>query len=331
MSPHIGHDSESGRSASAAPDALTSLLRDAGLRPPVEDWRQARVEREIERRWRAHLRQRQLRRWSLAAVLACAAVLAGLAWRAWLPAANDLSVVLQVHGRVALQSGSESRRLSVGDRLVAGSRIRTGPGAHATLSVASLASLRIDQRSDVVLRTPTALDLRSGAVYLDSGDRAGGVSVRTPLLQALDVGTRYMVVHTPREGSVVSVRDGDVEVEAAVSTRLAPGEQLQIDTAGTLRRTTIAPYAAAWTWTRAAAIPFAAEARPIRDLLTWYAHEAGLALRLVPDPILASRIDAPLGGDLSGLSADELLDVARIAGPLTLRIDAQRGELHVEL
>jgi len=313
-------------------DPIIALLRQAGVRPEIDPLRRQRVEREVRRVWQEGLRRRRRRRWTLA-MAACLGLMAIALLLRQLPPpppVGDLAVVVHLQGR-AFEIGSPGRRaLSVGDRLATGAVIETAAGARLALSVERLASLRVDETSRLALEGPRSYSLLQGGIYLDSGDRGGDVEVRTPLLVARDVGTRFMVRHAASGESEVGVRDGSVAVRAAGTLRLDGGERLRIDQLGQQRRSTLAPHAADWDWARVAAVPFAAEGRPLAELLAWYAHEAGLRLELPSGGAALQRLQLPLQGDLAGLSADELLDIARAAGPLQLRIDRSEGVLHVE-
>jgi hypothetical protein len=313
-------------------DPLAELLQQAGTRPAIDPLRQQRVERVVRQAWQAGLRRQRQKRWALA-LAACLALLAIGSTLHLLPigtAGGDVAVVVHVQGRAHLVQPQGRRPLGVGDRLPADAVVETADRGSLVLSVERLASLRVAPASRLTLIDSRHFALHLGALYLDSDGRAGGVEVATPLLTASDVGTRFMVHHASG-GSEVSVRDGEVRVAGAALARLAAGERLRLGADGQGQRSAIAAHAVDWDWARAAAVPFAASGRPLADLLAWYAHEAGLILQLSGGAELDRRLAAPLQGDMDGLSADELLEIARAAGPLSIRVDRQRGALHVAL
>lgn len=314
------------------PDPLAEALRRAGARPAVDAACKARVEVAVRRAWQAGLRRRRRQRigWALAAGLAAFAVLIGLHGPRGTPPPVDMAVVVHVQGNAFQEDGQGRRALSVGDRLRSGTSIVTDAQGRVALSLERIESVRLDRRTRLRLVDPRELALDDGGVYLDSGDGHGGVRVATPLLAASDVGTRFMVRHDAVAGSRVGVRDGSVDVAADAPLRLAGGEGYRLTAAGNGEREALASDASDWDWARAAAAPFAAEGKPFGDLFAWYAHEAGLRLRIAPDAALRARLEAPIHGDLSGLDPDALFAVARAAGAFAIRIDRQTKEMHIE-
>ena len=316
------------------PDPLAEVLRQAGARPEADAACKARVEVAVRRAWQAGLRRRRWQRvgWALAAGVAAFAVLIGLhgLQGTQSPVDVDVAVVLHVQGDAYQEDARGRRTLSMGDRLRSGASIVTDAQGRVALRLEHIESVRLDQRTRLRLVDPRELVLDDGGVYLDSGAGAGGVRVVTPLLTASDVGTRFMVRHDATAGSRVGVRDGSVDILADTAMRLAGGEQYRLAPSGAGERTPLATDAPDWNWARSAAAPFAAEGKPFRALFGWYAHEAGLGLRIAPDAALQARLDAPIQGDLSGLEPDALLAVARAAGAFSLRIDRERKELHIE-
>ncbi len=326
MSSHRRSDTGNGA------DPLAELLSRAGARPEVDALRKARVERAVRGAWQQAVRRRRRQRWglSLAAGLAVVAALFALRLPPSAPASVDVAVVVHLHGQVHVEAADGLRALSVGDRLRSGARLVTAAQSSIALSLERIASVRVDQSSQVQLVDPRRIELGRGGIYLDSGAAAGGIVVATPLLQAGDIGTRFMLRHDDIAGSVVAVRDGRVEVEADGRHALAGGERLQRGTGGAATRSRLPPSAAEWDWARAAGAPLAVEGRPLRALVEWYAHESGMTLQVAADDALRQRLQSPLMGDVAGLGADELLTVAAVAGAFTTRVDRERGVLHVD-
>jgi len=330
MNDHSNDDlqARSGR----GPDPLADLLRQAGARPQIDPLRRQRVEREVRRAWQASLRRRRQSRWAMALAACLALVALGVTWRSLpvRPPVSDVAVVVHMQGRAYELTEQGRRGLAVGERLRAGTRIETTAGARLALSIERLGSLRVDENSGLILIDDRHFDVQRGGLYLDSGNRDGGVEVSTPLLRASDIGTRFMVRHIENVSSVVAVRDGRVQVKAEGLLALNAGERLSVSNNGAPQRSALATNGSEWDWALQAAVPFGAEGRPLRELLDWYAHESGLQLRIAAGADLDQRLAAPLEGDVAGLDANELLDVARAAGPLTVRIDHAQGEMHVE-
>ena len=294
--------------------------------------RKQRVEAAVRQAWQAQrrsLRQRRLR-WSLAAAASLALAVLG-AYRLWpMPAPASVAVLVHVEGEVLQVTSGGTRRLAVGDRIPLAAEVRSAADASAAFSLDRVASLRLRGGSRLRWDAADRIVLERGEVYLDSGERSGGIVVETAWLKASDVGTRFSVRHTA-QGSAVLVRDGAVAVEARTQTQLGAGERIDVDATGGVRRGHIAAHAQDWQWARSAAVPFDANGRTLRELLTWYAHESGLRLLVAAQAELAARLDTPLHGALGNLDAAQLLDVARAAGPLQIREDRERGELEVSL
>lgn len=312
-------------------DVVSELLRIAGARPAIDESSKQRVEQAVRMAWRNGLRRRRLHKLGYALAAGCVAIAAGVGVRQlhWATASTDVAVVVNVHGRVSIQDGAKQITLAVGDRLPEGSVIVTSKNALVALSLERIASVRLDQDTQLVLHNDRRVELRQGAVYLDSGARAGGVRVETPLFAASDTGTRFMVRHQRGGDSHVSVRDGAVEVDIGSINSLRAGEGMQVNANGQLRRIAVQSHGPDWNWTRAAAVPFAPQGRSIEEFLRWYAHETGLTLTVDPEPLLQQRLRAPLQGDLFGLTAEELLEVAAVAGAIHVGMDKKNGVMHV--
>jgi hypothetical protein len=313
-------------------DALARLLRAAGLRPDVDAARHARVLGQVREVWNATRRRRRRRAFALAASFAAATLLAVgvLRHRSIDVPAPDVAVVIAVRGQVEARDARGSHPVSPGDRLRAGDALVTRAGSYVALSLATIASLRLDATSELTLDSAQRFALARGGAYVDSGGLAGGIELATPLLRARDVGTRFQVRHHAASGSTVAVRDGRVAVDADGVAAVDGGERLNLAPDGTHTLQPLPSHAREWDWVRQSAAPFAAQGRPLLDLIEWYALEAGLALQIEPDAALRARLAAPLHGDLDGLSPDELLDVARAAGDFRTRIDSDSGILHVQ-
>jgi hypothetical protein len=311
-------------------DPISGLLRAAGARPEIDPMTAERVERNVRMAWQVGVARRRRRRLLFAAM--AASMVSGLGWLLRpSPAPEPVDVATLIHSTGLTQrlDHSGATTLGPGMRIAVGQRVATAPSASAQLSIARLDSLRLDRDSEIQFNSAEDFVLHRGAVYLDSGRARGGVTVRTPLLVVRDVGTRFLVRRDPDGHVMVAVRDGAVDVAGELGTRLRAGEKLRVDGDGAEQRGILTPWAAEWNWARAAMAPFDPKGRTLREMIAWYAHEAGLTLDSAVDPSLDRRLDATVSGDFAGLDAEELLDLARVMGPMRIEIDRRQGRLHV--
>lgn len=317
-----------------AMDSVSQLLRSAGRRPEIDSAIRARVEQAANRAWRGQVARRQRRRWSLAlaAGLGLFGVLVGITqWtqQAVSPPATAARVE-RIEGVAWRLHGGGRTQLRHGDALHTGDRLEAAGGARLALRGETGTSLRIDQRSRLRFEDAAVLAIEAGSVYVDNEGAAGQWLIRTPLIDARDIGTRFMVTHQENAGSSVRVRDGLVQVAHGETSRLAAGTRIDVAANGKTTRASDSGHGADWAWVVDAALPPDLQGRPVIEFLRWYAHESGLVLHIEADKDLVLRLDAPLQGSTAGLGADDWLRVAQLAAEFRLFIDTSKGELHVQ-
>jgi ferric-dicitrate binding protein FerR (iron transport regulator) len=195
-----------------ADDPIGRLVRLVGPRPGVAAERERRVKAAVRAAWRGEVRRRSRRRalWAVGALAAAAALALtiGRAPRERLTPrpVPPVATVATVAAAVGVAG------LAAGDAVSRDATLDTGEDGSVALRLAGGAAVRLDARTRLVLRSPSALELAGGALYVDSGGAGGAVEIRTAFGVARDVGTRFEV----RVGAAsvrLRVREGEVLLE----------------------------------------------------------------------------------------------------------------------
>lgn len=266
----------------------------------------------------AQFRQNQLRRrrrrrgWTLAALGVAAALVAALLLpvRLTAPTASAFASLQSTVGSVTLD-GASADSLRAGHAIPIGARIVTGADGRLALRMPSGDALRVDVDSDLLLASATELELRRGALYVDSGDdsrrRSDSLSIRTAMGVARDIGTRFEV--RVDGGSLrIRVRDGRVQLDGTRgSLEVEPGNELSVDAQGNVSRAALLPYGTAWDWLDGITPSIAIDGRPLRELLDWVARERGLRLEFADSGSEQAASRILLSGEIEGLSPDDAL------------------------
>jgi|GEM_PF-665336 len=314
-------------------------------------------------------RPRPTRRVAFGPLLAAAAAVvltAGLGWWWWQHSATTPMAgpaVARVEARqgqvlirsAAVRSGADPAPWSVlpaDGRIPLGAELQTSPGASELRGSLALRlgpapkpgsvsedgpSLRLDAGSRARIVSASVIELREGALYVDTGpapgDEAGtggesehrpAVEIRTPFGVATDIGTRFEVRLLGGDAGPdalrVRVREGEVLVEqSGISESAGLGEELTLHADGTLDRSPIDTWGAEWEWVQQTAPPFDIEGRTLRELLGWVARETGWRIRY-GDPELAQRADTiVLHGSMGGVTPDQAPDVVLPGAGLSAR------------
>lgn len=150
------------------------------------------------------------------------------------------NVVQRAAGSAGLWGGA-----AVGDGLAVGDRVRTRQRSRATLRFGGLYTARLEQLTTVEV-TPALvagegpkLDLRGGAAFLFSRERAGEMGVRTPTANAALRGTQ-LLVRVSGGATFWQVLEGEVEVaNAAGRLVLGAGEAAEVFAGKAPRKTAV--------------------------------------------------------------------------------------------
>jgi ferric-dicitrate binding protein FerR (iron transport regulator) len=300
--------------------ATRRLLRLSGPRSAVPQDRATRVRAAVYGNWQTQRRRRVVRRrvvvGSLLTVAAALTVIAARVAdgdRAALSPGTRVAVVERIEGAPERGSDATARRtagsLAPEDAVYSGEWIDTDAQARVALRFADGTSLRLDVRSRVRALSGSLVELESGAVYVDTGRENGRFEVRTPFAIARDIGTQFEV-RLIEQAVRVRVRSGTVQVTDAVRTVAGHGgTEVTLSAAGAVSRP-VSPHGSEWQWTTTVFPPLIIEGLPLSTVLVRIAHENGWRL-VYDDPALEREATGTtLHGTVSGLAADEALDVA---------------------
>ncbi len=286
-------------------DAVRKLLEDAGPRPvlPVEDLRAIRsaAREEWVRRYGAVPERRRPQRSWLAAAAALLVVGIGVAW--WIGQRSP--AVSPTVGSVERVVGALPWK--VGAPLEAGSVLATDgaePG-RLTLRMLGGASVRLDFATEVKLSSATMVELRRGAVYVDTGaapKRGGEVSVSAASALFRPTGTQFQVRVGGRNAKL-QVREGRVAVNRGTRSIVAEaGDEVVVGRNGTVVRRPGTLSGPDWAWVGETAPIFAIEGVKARDFLDWYGRESGLRVELADGEAAAVADSCVLHGSIEQLS-----------------------------
>jgi ferric-dicitrate binding protein FerR (iron transport regulator) len=295
---------------------LSRLLRLAGPRPRVPADAEARVRAAVHREWTRTLCVRRRVLWAGLAAAAAVVATAGLVLRPAPPPTAPPSVVAvveHVSGRAVLARGTVIR---------SGDWLQTPDDGRVALRVGGRLSLRVDTKTRLQLRSPSAVWLERGAVYVDTGEghAEDAIRIHTPEGEVREVGTQFQVRVAPASVQV-SVRSGEIVlVREQGSHSAAAGVGLDVE-GGAVRSRAVAPFGVAWSWIEAATPAYALDGRRLDDLLRWAARETGLAIHFEDEVLARSAARITLHGSTEGLTPREALDAVLPAAGLTVRDD----------
>ena len=267
------------------PDIVESLLSAAGRRvePPEEAYRE--VFAAASAAFREQAARRRQRRWLLGTGLAASvALVVALVtqWPAPMPGGRPLAEVERAIGTVELAVNDSWQPLEEGrSSLGTGRRIRTRADGRAALALAGGESLRLAVDTEIMLDAPGRIYVERGMIYVDSGVRppAARLEIVTPAGTARDLGTQFEL-YVAGAALRLRVREGQVAIDrGGQSLTGSAGEQIAIDSLGSISRGVIAPDATAWQWAEAIAPTPDMDGKPASILISWVARETGHRLR----------------------------------------------------
>lgn len=285
-------------------DLVAHLMRSAGRRiePPAAAY--DRVLRAASATWERKVRQRRLLRVSAAAAASIAVISAVVALLTDLHRAPVALVghVDRVTGECEIRRDNDWTTVAGAVDLRAGQRIRTHSESRAGILLAGDVSLRLADRTEVLLESASRVRVLAGKIYVDTGVSAASVHPRievvTPAGVAADYGTQFEVRYV--EGAFrVRVREGRVSIDPsdAASLGALAGDDVTIR-AGAVQRQRIAATDAEWQWTQSVAPKPDIDGRSVSFLLAWVARETGKEVRFA-EPGLVRKADTTiLHGDI---------------------------------
>lgn len=208
---------------------------------------------------------------------------------------------------------------------MAGASIVTeGKGAIA-ITMGSGHSVRLDTATRVRVLTGSLLELEEGAVYVDSGGRAGAdggsLGIRTSLGMVRDIGTQYLV-RSSDEGIRIRVREGTVLVNGGNAGNLpvTAGSELAVDEGGSSSFSEAPIYGTAWDWAERTAPMMDLEGKSLRTFLDWFSRERGYRLSYADPETERAASTIVLSGSILGLTLHEALDAVLPTCGMTSRL-----------
>ena len=196
-----------------------------------------------------------------------------------------------------------------------GQSIVTGSDAGIALAWGGGGSLRIDANTRIRFVSDVSAFLEDGRVYFDSrpGLAAGTDASGSPIFlletdrgTVRHVGTQYMV-ESDASGLVVSVREGEVEIEGAIyEERVSSGQQATLS--GTRRPylLSIDRFGERWDWISRTTPPLDVNGRTLHEFLTWVSRETGFEIRYEGGAEAIAKNEAELVGTVSSAPLDAL-------------------------
>ena len=300
-------------------DVLGDLIQAAGRRPTPSADQYGQTFAAAHTAWRQKVRstQRRQRVYAIAATFAALAIGLGavlrLAPEAPLPM---IATAVVVHGDAAVFSpmtGTWQPLVEIGVQVTPGSRLRTEPNGRAAFRLGEDISVRLNTDSELVFLSMSELELLAGTVYVDSGpaNHAGGVEIATTHGTIRDIGTQFEVA-TVSNTLRVRIREGLVQLYQAgqiPELEAMAGEELRVDSAGTIRRDRFSRYDPEWGWAEALAGPPNVDGMPVLKFLNWVARETGREISFDEPGVQLAAGTAVLHGSAQDLTPMDALEV----------------------
>jgi ferric-dicitrate binding protein FerR (iron transport regulator) len=302
--------------SSVPPDTLASLIQAGGRREAPPQWAYDRAYSAVTDAWRTKVHARRARTIAvLAASIAVLCVGAGLTWNLFgsrPQLAASIGEVERVIGSVQVRSaagGEWSLLQETATAIPEGAELRTLAGSAAALQIRGV-SVRISDRTELVLESEARLSLQQGTVYVDTrggnGEQPAMLVVAGPT-SVTDVGTQFEVRYQGGDYRV-RVREGTVLLQRhALRLRGQAGDQITIDADDVVRSGEISTNDPAWDWILSLATAPDIDKQPLTVLLAWVARESGVKV-LYGSPAIERKATATiLHGSVQGLQPFEAL------------------------
>jgi ferric-dicitrate binding protein FerR (iron transport regulator) len=209
----------------------------------------------------------------------------------------------------APRAATEPVWLRNGDGVTGNDRIRTPGSVVAAFTMANGASLRVNERTSVLIESPSVVTVEQGAVYIDTEGASAGAAfeVRTALGVIRDIGTQFEVDVTELR-TRVRVRDGEVVLTRnSVETRAGRGTQLVAAT-DAVTSSSVPVFGAEWEWVGRLPSPFNLNAHTLMEFLTWVSRETGYAVAFESEDLAEKARRMTVQGSVDGLTPHEALE-----------------------
>ena len=319
---------------------LARVLRASGGRASPSDEMTRAVYEAVHAEWRATVdrqkRQRAQRVWLAAAASIAVAAIALFVGRSFIHTPGELMAdVSRSVGVVQVREGESGdwQGAMAAQRLRVGETVHTGADGRVALALRDGVSLRLDHDTSVALVSADRVDVRAGAVYVDSGvtgPSAARLQVGTPAGVVRHVGTQYEA-RILNGSTRVRVREGRVDVTPVNGPprTLEVGDQILVTGTGVEERSRIEPSSTEWNWASSAAPEFDINGKPVQEFLAWAGRETGLKVVFTSAESAAEAKRAVLSGSITGLDPDEAL--AAVLPTTSLKGTEQDGQLVIEM
>jgi hypothetical protein len=301
--------------SSVPPDTLASLIQAGGRREAPPQWAYDRAYSAVADAWRRKVRARRAR--AIAALAASIAVLgvgAGLTWNLLGSRPQQAASIAQVErviGSVQARSAGEDEWSLLQETVGAlheGTELRTLAGSAAALQIRGI-SVRISDRTQLVLESRARLSLLQGTVYVDTRgnvEQPGMLIVAGPT-SLTDVGTQFEVRYRGSDYRV-RVREGAVLLQRhALRLRGTAGDQITIDANDVVSSDKIGANHPDWNWVLSLTSAPDIDKQPLSVLLAWVARECGVEVRYANPAIERKATTTILHGSVRGLQPYEAL------------------------
>lgn len=200
---------------------LASLLRAAGVRVQGPEQMSPEVKAAVEAEWQAtraaQAKRRRIRFITIAAIVLVVAAAAWFARPLYLVSHDPIAKPAALKGSVEFkQEGADGwLPLTDGIQLKPGDSVRTGDAARVKLAWVNGVTLALDAQTRITMEELGRVQLRRGALYLDSGpvtkDDPRKLRVYTPGGLLKHYGARYEA-RIAEDQVIVSIRSGHILV-----------------------------------------------------------------------------------------------------------------------
>lgn len=314
-------------------DEVKELLAQAGPPPPIPAEDLASIRAAARAEWNglrtdqpaATTNYRPLL--ALAASLLIAVALAWL-WTTWrAPTVHQVVATVElVRGDSILATPASGAPQSpiAGDEITSGASLETSTGRVA-IRLTGGHSIRFDAGTEASVVSATRVELRRGAVYVDSGPGSGSnVEIATPFGLVTEIGTQFEVRLGSDNGETVwvRVREGSVSLaHDGESYSAAIGQQLTVDSRGEVFRSNVPVRGPVWAWAIDTAPGIDMEGRPLPTYLEWLARETGWEIQYADANLEKAVAGITLHASTRGHTPEESLDAVMPAtGGLTYEL-----------
>ena len=308
-------------------ELLSTLFQHASARPkaPLDD--EAAIRAAVFTQWQKITGQRKQKRYLTAFGLAASLVVAVIL-------INNLQEQPQPVGKPQQLAHIEIRRGDVfvhnvqdknsaahrlaNNTLYAGQVISTGTGSRLALEWNSGESIRIDENSEVALKSTSEIELIAGRVYVDSqhSTQTGATfMIRTVAGLIQHLGTQYLAA-TKNETVTLAVREGRVSLDGGTAeVTIQKGELAHIDTTGITQVTSIKTFDQMWQWTTLVTPELSLDGLSAFDFVQWAGRETGREVQFSDAATRKLSVQTRLRGSVN-LAPDRALDLILLTSDL---------------